>query len=315
MGGPYESDRSYDNVKHSSEDYLKPIAYDGTTHTDTDGILVSDWNTLTSTLVATVAAPVVGNVLSGNSALGGDGGWLKSVTLEGNTFSYDHANGTVSASGGAYSYNAATHTLTITDSHQGVLVLNLEAGNYTYQPYNTMVGSYSQLLNVTVSDYDGDTAAGTVTLDVARALGAAGNNTIAGTTSPDVLIGGGGSDTLTGGAGADVFRWTLGDAAGSPTDTVTDFNLAAKADGGDVLDFRDLLVGESHVGTDVGNLDQYLHFSYAAGTGTTIQVTTHDASSSVQNIVLQNVDLTAGMVNSDQQIIQDLLTKGKLLTD
>ena len=44
-------------------------------------------------------------------------------------------------------------------------------------------------------------------------------------------------------------------------------------------------------------------------------MTTHDASSSVQNIVLQNVDLTAGMVNSDQQIIQDLLTKGKLLTD
>jgi Ca2+-binding RTX toxin-like protein len=130
-----------------------------------------------------------------------------------------------------------------------------------------------------------------------------------------VLYGGAGNDTLTGGNGADVFAWTLTDrgASGSPaTDVVTDFNNAA---GGDVLDLRDLLVGES-----ASNLANYLHFS-TSGSNTTISISSAGGFSSGfsngavdQVITLQNVNLV-GSLGTDQAVIADLLNRGKLLTD
>ena len=146
--------------------------------------------------------------------------------------------------------------------------------------------------------------------------GGAGNDVLNGGAGDDILIGGTGSDVLTGGVGADTFRWVLGDATGSPTDVVTDFDIATPASGGDILNLRDLLVDETHVGTDAGNLADYLHFSYSSDTkSTTIDVTTHEASGTTQTIVLQGVDLTAGFDTDQQAIIQDLLNKGKLITD
>jgi Ca2+-binding RTX toxin-like protein len=157
--------------------------------------------------------------------------------------------------------------------------------------------------------------------------GGAGNDTLDGGTGNDILIGGAGNDSLTGGLGADVFRWELGDqgSAGSPaTDTITDFDMAAPALGGDVLDLRDLLQGEEHFGTDPGNLDSYLHFEHTQS-GTVIQVSSSggfaggfNAGAVDQTITLQGqwVDLTAGgALSPDQQIIQDLLATGKLITD
>ena len=41
----------------------------------------------------------------------------------------------------------------------------------------------------------------------------------------------------------------------------------------------------------------------------------YSAGQEDQTIILQGVDLTAGGTLNDQQIIQDLLTKGKLVTD
>jgi hypothetical protein len=92
----------------------------------------------------------------------------------------------------------------------------------------------------------------------------------------------------------------------------------------DKLDLRDLLQGELHAGTAAGNLDHYLHFD-KSGSNTVVHVSSTGAFASGdsagviagkedQAITLQNVDLTAGF-STDQQIIQDLLTKGKLVTD
>ncbi|MGB9128460.1 MAG: type I secretion C-terminal target domain-containing protein, partial [Thiobacillus sp.] len=150
-----------------------------------------------------------------------------------------------------------------------------------------------------------------------RLEGGTGDDLLDGGTGNDLLIGGAGNDTLTGGLGADVFKWELSDhgTAGSPAiDTVTDFDSAASSD---KLDLRDLLQGESHSGTDAGNLADYLHFSYDSTTSTTVlEVKSQGASMSGpdQIINLSGVDLVAGYT-SDQQIIQDLLSKGKLITD
>ncbi len=146
--------------------------------------------------------------------------------------------------------------------------------------------------------------------------GGSGNDTLLGGDGNDLIIGGKDNDTLTGGLGVDVFRWELGDQGtiSSPAiDTITDFNPASVASGGDVLDLRDLLQGESHLGTAVGNLEQFLHFSTANG-NTVLQVsgTGNVAVSHDQTIILQNVDLTSGFAN-DQQIIANLLSQQKLI--
>ena len=101
-----------------------------------------------------------------------------------------------------------------------------------------------------------------------KIFGGAGNDIINGGLGADLISGGAGNDTLTGGgAGVDVFKWELADAGtkGTPaTDTITDFDPASMALGGDVLDLRDLLSGENHtVGT--GNLASYLHFELSGG--------------------------------------------------
>jgi Ca2+-binding RTX toxin-like protein len=150
--------------------------------------------------------------------------------------------------------------------------------------------------------------------------GGTGSDTLAGGDGLDRLIGGGGSDLLTGGAGADVFAWKLADRgpAGTPSiDTVTDFDLVT---GSDKLDLRDLLQGEI-ANPAMQTLTDYLHFEQVAGVGTKVHISStggfasgFDAGAEDQTITLQNVDLTAGF-STDQQIIQDLLTKGKLVTD
>jgi len=140
-----------------------------------------------------------------------------------------------------------------------------------------------------------------------------GNDVLVANAGTDTIYGGTGRDLLVGGLGSDTFRWSLGDATGSPTDTIADFNTATPASGGDVLNLRDLLVGELHIGSDPGNLANYLHFSYADG-NTTINVTTHDANATTQTIVLTGVDLV-GASTTDAQIIQNLLNNGKLITD
>ena len=159
-------------------------------------------------------------------------------------------------------------------------------------------------------------------------IGGAGNDTLDAAGGNDLLYGGAGNDTLTGGLGADTFRWTLADkgAVGSPAiDTITDFDLTANSD---ALNLKDLLQGELHTGNTVGNLTQYLHFE-KSGTNTIIHISSSGAFTANQNVgapsalVTSNEDqrivLTAsdviGAFTTDQAVIVDLLTKGKLFAD
>ncbi|MFT3736278.1 MAG: Calx-beta domain-containing protein [Rhodocyclaceae bacterium] len=157
-----------------------------------------------------------------------------------------------------------------------------------------------------------------------KLFGGTGNDTLDGGNGNDRLTGGGGNDIMTGGAGADTFVWSLADrgAVGTPAvDTIQSFDNATAAAGGDVLDLRDLLQGESHIGTNTGTLGNYLHFESSGG-NTTIQISSsggftsgYNVAAVDQSIVLQGVDLTSGGTLNDQTIIQNLLTQGKLQTD
>ncbi|WP_323002844.1 retention module-containing protein [Denitromonas sp.] len=203
--------------------------------------------------------------------------------------------------------------------------------------------SLSETFSYTITDKDGDTTTGSLTIQIggyqnidgtagADTLvgtaadeylsGYAGNDDISGGAGDDVLVGGQGDDLLAGGLGADVFRWELGDAgtAGNPArDTVIGFDTTANSDS---LDLRDLLVGESQGVDQLGNLESYLHFE-VSGSNTVVHVSStggfaggYNPSATDQSITLNGVDLSlGGTLGSDQQVIQDLLSKGKLITD
>ncbi|HMW52996.1 MAG TPA: type I secretion C-terminal target domain-containing protein [Rhodocyclaceae bacterium] len=192
-----------------------------------------------------------------------------------------------------------------TDTLNGVSTTTNKALAIVVDPYVTVAGT-----------------TGTGTDD--RIVGTSGADTLKGGEGSDLIIGGAGSDTLTGGAGSDVFRWMLADKGtpGLPAqDTITDWSSAAVKNGGDVLDLRDLLQGESHGASGLGNLTSYLHFE-KVGTATVVDISSSGgysagfkASATDQTIVLSNTDLTSGGTLNDAQIIQDLMTKGKLHTD
>jgi Ca2+-binding RTX toxin-like protein len=144
--------------------------------------------------------------------------------------------------------------------------------------------------------------------------GGAGNDVLDGGSGNDTLIGGKGDDTLYGGAGSDTFKWELNDqgSVGAPAvDTIKDFSNDTIANGGDVLDLKDLLVGEKD-----GTLTQYLNI-HKEGNNTVIDINTKGqiAQGADQKIVLENVDLTNNGQMNNQAIINDLLQKGKLNVD
>ncbi|MGV2864458.1 VCBS domain-containing protein, partial [Achromobacter sp. AGC39] len=144
--------------------------------------------------------------------------------------------------------------------------------------------------------------------------GGAGNDTLDGGAGNDTLIGGTGNDTLYGGLGSDTFKWELNDqgSVGTPAvDTIKDFSADTLANGGDVLDLKDLLIGEKD-----GTLTQFLNI-HKEGNNTVIDINTKGqiAQGADQKIVLENVDLTGNGTMSNQAIINDLLQKGKLNVD
>ena len=141
--------------------------------------------------------------------------------------------------------------------------------------------------------------------------GGSGVDVVVGGAGSDIVVGGPGDDLLTGGAGDDIFVWEFGDQGAPATpalDKITDF-----VDAGDALELSDLLVGESHSGTDPGNLDDYLDFSFGSG-DTTVNVKTSGSGAADQVIVLNGVDLVTG-TSSDSEIISNLLSAGRLITD
>ncbi|MGE8690792.1 MAG: VCBS domain-containing protein [Achromobacter sp.] len=153
-----------------------------------------------------------------------------------------------------------------------------------------------------------------------KLYGGTGNDELHGGAGNDILVGGKGNDTLWGDGGSDTFKWQLGDGgttAQPAVDTIKDFSKASVADGGDVLDLKDLLVGEKD-----GNLSQYLNFKQdpANSNNTILEINTKGqiGQGADQKIVLENVDLMhdeRGELMSNQAIINDLLQKGKLNVD
>ncbi|HSC69137.1 MAG TPA: cadherin-like domain-containing protein, partial [Cellvibrio sp.] len=244
-------------------------------------------------------------------------------------------------------------------------VVTLKAAYTTVDITTTDIGSYtgSSVNEHITGGNDNNTIDGSNGNNIIK--GGAGNDILSATSGSDIFYGGSGDDIINSGAGTDrisggsgndtmsggaagenfvdVFVWSLGDqgAAGAPaSDTIQNFSTAApaaaatagsSATGGDVLDLRDLLQGESiGANNSAGNLANFLHFEVAGGT-TTIHIShtggfsadahtvsgSFTSSAETQKIVLSGVNLQSlySGATSDQQIITQLLNNNKLITD
>ncbi len=219
------------------------------------------------------------------------------------------ANGSTASTSETLSITVDQTDTTYTTSTQSSQTLNGTSGDDLIRGY---AGTD------TINGNDGDDliygGAGNDTLNGGNGndwlYGGIGTDALNGGAGNDVLIGGAGTDTLTGGLGADVFKWELtdrGTTASPAIDTITDFDNDS-----DKLDLRDLLVGESHS----GNLSSYLNFTYDSGTNTTtLSVKTSSSLTAPdQVILLEGVNLV-GSFGTQDAIIADLFSRGKLITD
>ncbi|MCK6424711.1 MAG: Ig-like domain-containing protein [Burkholderiaceae bacterium] len=134
--------------------------------------------------------------------------------------------------------------------------------------------------------------------------------------------------TIASGDGTDVFAWSLADAGtvGAPSrDVIQHFDASRPvAQGGDVLDLRDLLVGETEA-----TLANFLHLQLpAGGSGSTTLHVSHqggftggsfDASKVTQTIELAGTSLATALElpagSGGQEVVAEMLRQQKLLVD
>jgi VCBS repeat-containing protein len=152
---------------------LDPLAYDGISHTNTNAVVVTDLNQLNSVLSGTVqGAPVTGSLLGEGGTFGADGGFIKSIVVDGTTYTYDpkalSGQGSLTPSGGTNhgTFNTVNNTLSIATNNGGTLVINLDTGDYTYTSQKTTAVVITENIGFTVSDNDGDLASSTLTVKV-----------------------------------------------------------------------------------------------------------------------------------------------------
>ncbi|WP_334598109.1 retention module-containing protein [Pseudomonas alvandae] len=211
--------------------HLDPLAYDGSTHTNTNAVVVTDLNQLNSVLSGTVQGiPVTGNLLGEGGSFGADGGFIKSLVVDGTTYSYNpDANGgqgALNASGGANhgTFNTATNTVSIATDHDGTLVVNLDTGAFSYTSQTTTSTLITEHIGYTVSDNDGDLAGSNLVINVVpnSAPVAVADNVITNVLSGNIVVPG------------ELLLGNDSDANGDPlTATPTGFNTGWAAKGGD----------------------------------------------------------------------------------
>ena len=151
---------------------LNPAAYDGSTHTNTNSVVVTDLAQLDNVLSGTVqGAPITGSLMSGGD-FGADGGFIKSLLIDGTTYTFDpkgNANQpSYAASGGADrgTFDANTHSITVKTALGGTLVVDMDNGQFTYTPPKDSGSNQVETIRFVASDNDGDLSGANLVINV-----------------------------------------------------------------------------------------------------------------------------------------------------
>ncbi|CAN7489240.1 tandem-95 repeat protein [Variovorax paradoxus] len=166
------------SLNAEAQAFIDPIAYNGNTGANTNGQIITDTSQLNDVLQGTISVPpTVSNLLTGglggSSGFGADGGHVSTLSIDGTTYAFDSSTGLMTktgpAAGSDYSYDAATHQVTIATAQGGKLVVDFDSGEFSYQVAPRTSGShnYDETLSYQVVDRDGDASnAATQTLHV-----------------------------------------------------------------------------------------------------------------------------------------------------
>ncbi|KAA2227218.1 beta strand repeat-containing protein, partial [Pseudomonas brenneri] len=149
--------------------YLDPVAYDGSTHTNTNAVVVANLAGLDAVLAGTIqGAPVTGSLMT-DGTFGADGGFIKSLTVDGITYTYNPAaGGSMSANlpGGQGTFDTVSNSISITTSQGGTLVVDMDNGEFRYTPPKLTDALITENFGVTISDNDGDLATSSLVVKV-----------------------------------------------------------------------------------------------------------------------------------------------------
>ena len=277
---------------------LDPLAYDGSTHTNTNAVVVTDLNQLNSVLSGTVqGVPVTGNLLGEGGSFGADGGFIKSLVVDGTTYSYDPAanggHGALTASGGINhgSFNTATNTLSIATSHDGTLVVNLDTGAFSYTSQTATSTLTTEHIGYTVSDNDGDLASSSLVIKVVPDSPpvAVDDNIITNVLSGNIVIPG------------ELLLGNDSDANGDPlTASPTSFNTGWVAKGAD-------FTGSTGTASFTGNNVQSINLSRSAFVANT-------ASMTAMLVVSGALGMVSNNNTNDEDRLNISLKQGETLT-
>ncbi|MEX8492775.1 Ig-like domain-containing protein, partial [Sphaerotilus sp.] len=135
---------------------LEPVSWNGVTGTDDlSPLLVTSFTQLDTVLAHTVAPAISGDVVDGglHSVTGADGGHLSDIVVNGVHHPWDPATST-------------SDTVTFKTATGGAFTFDMETGHYTYQAPAGARTDYQEVLSFTVTDRDGDTRSGQMTLSI-----------------------------------------------------------------------------------------------------------------------------------------------------
>ncbi|WP_207240198.1 MULTISPECIES: retention module-containing protein [unclassified Pseudomonas] len=282
-----------------SNSNLDPLAYDGSTHIDTNAVVVTDLNQLDSVLAGTVqGTPVTGSLLGEGGSFGADGGFIKTLVVDGTTYTYDpngNSNqGSLSFSGGVNhgTFNTLDNSLSIATNNGGTLVVKLDTGDYTYSSQNVTSVALTETVGFTVSDNDGDLASSTLVVKV--------NPNAAPVAGDDHIITNILSGTIV--VPADALLANDSDANGDPlTAAPTSFNTGWLSPGADFT---------------AGSLQT---IAFTGGTSQTLSVAR--ASFNANTLAMTAVVVVSGLLGSinngndnDEDVISVSLKQGETLT-
>ncbi|MCW2267568.1 retention module-containing protein [Pseudomonas sp. JUb96] len=150
---------------------LNPLAYDGSTHTDTNAVVVTNLNVLNQVLSGTVqGAPITGNLMT-DGHFGADGGFIKSLLIDSTTYTYDpkanNGQGSYTATGtDRGTFDTVTNTFNIKTVAGGTLVVDMDTGEFTYTPPKDDGTTRIENIGFTASDNDGDLSSANLTVNV-----------------------------------------------------------------------------------------------------------------------------------------------------
>jgi len=212
---------------------LEPVSWNGVTGADDlSPLLVTSFTQLDTVLAHTVAPAISGDVVDGGlrSVAGADGGHLSDIVVNGVHHPWDPAT-------------SASDTVTFKTAAGGEFTFDMETGHYAYQAPAGARADYQEVLSFTVTDRDGDTRSGQMTLRI-NADGSSSYDGHCAAPAPALPTEPAPSTCLSGG----VLSWTLADhhtdtnacTTGSSTTTAG----SGGGDGG--LHLSDVLGSGSH---------------------------------------------------------------------